>query len=267
MITLRFVAALFIAAVLATAGIVFAHVSSGKHIPASYPLHAPNVTRLPPRILWAWERPEDLGTIDPTTTGVAFLARTVFLAGDSVSIRPRLQPLQLAPGTQVIAVVRIEVSRGASPSLSSKQLAEAAHAVAAAAQLPGLVGLQIDFDATASQRDFYRRLIAQVREEIPADLPLSITALASWCIGDDWLKNLHIDDAVPMLFRMGAGARDVSLHLQSGGDFRAPVCRQSLGISTDERPPNLPPGRRLYIFSPRAWTSGTVQLATHMGRP
>lgn len=267
MISLRFVAAILIAALLATAGLVFAHHIPGKHMPASYPLHASNVTRLPPVMLWAWERPEDLSAIDPNTTGVAFLARTVFLAGDTVSFRPRLQPLRLAPGTQVIAVVRIEANRGASPSLSPKQLAEAAHAVAAAAQLPGVTGLQIDFDATSSQRDFYRALILQVRDEIPARLPLSITALASWCIGDAWLKNLPIDDAVPMLFRMGAGTREVSLHLDGGGDFRAPVCRQSLGVSTDEPLPHLPAGRRLYIFSLRAWTSGTAQLATQMVRP
>jgi hypothetical protein len=56
-------------------------------------------------MLWAWERPEDLSTINPNTAGIAFLARTVFLAGDTVSVRPRLQPLRLALGTQVVAVV------------------------------------------------------------------------------------------------------------------------------------------------------------------
>jgi hypothetical protein len=66
---------------------------------------------------------------------------------------------------------------------------------------------------------------------------------------------------------MGPGAREISLHLKGGGDFRAPACRQSLGVSTDEPLPNLPAGRRLYIFSPRAWTSGTAQLATQMVRP
>jgi Protein of unknown function (DUF3142) len=267
MISPRFVVAVFIAALLATAGLVFAHVSPGKHAPASYPVAVPKVTQLPPLMLWAWERPEDLSAIDPNTTGVAFLARTVFLAEDTVSVRPRLQPLRLAPGTQLVAVVRIEASHGASPSLSTTQIDSAAHAVAAAGQLPGLAGLQIDFDATASQRDFYRALIARVRQEIPARLSFSITALASWCTGDDWLHDLPIDDAVAMLFRMGAGTREISLRLNSGGDFRASVCRQSLGISTDELPPKLPEGRRLYIFNPHAWTPGAEQLATQMVRP
>jgi uncharacterized protein DUF3142 len=218
-------------------------------------------------MLWAWERNEDLSSIDLSQTGVAFLARTVFLTGDSVSVRPRLQPLRVPPRTALIAVVRIESSSRAPASLSPRQISETARAIAAAAELPGLRGLQIDFDATVSERAFYRELLAEVRREIPARLPLSITALASWCIGDDWLAGLPLDDAVPMLFRMGVGAREVSLHLDAGGDFRAPACRQSLGVSTDEPISNLPHNRRLYIFSPRAWTPGTAQLATRMVRP
>ena len=70
-----------------------------------------------------------------------------------------------------------------------------------------------------------------------------------------------------MLFRMGAGTREVALHLDARGDFRAPVCQQSLGVSTDEPIANLPKGRRMYIFNPRAWTAGTTQLATQMVRP
>jgi hypothetical protein len=294
----RFFCAILASVILAAAGLALAHTSPRRAPRPSHLADSARPTQLPPIMLWAWERPEDLSTINPNTAGIAFLARTVFLAGDTVSVRPRLQPLRLALGTQVVAVVRIEArieasraiesrmpaqgqcphgpsgagARACAPlftpsSLSPKQLTEAARAVAAAAQLPGLSGLQIDFDASASQREFYRQLIAQVRDEIPARLPLSITALASWCAGDDWLLGLPIDDAVPMLFRMGADTGEISLHLNSGGDFRAPVCRQSLGVSTDESPPNLPAGRRLYIFSPRAWTSGTTPLATQMVRP
>ncbi|HKD63178.1 MAG TPA: hypothetical protein VKB40_04015 [Candidatus Acidoferrales bacterium] len=99
MIHLRFVATIFIAAPLATAGLVFARVMPGKRIAAWYPIHPSDVTALPPVTLWVWERPEDLSPIDPKTIGVAFLARTVFLTGDTISFRPRLQPLRLASGT------------------------------------------------------------------------------------------------------------------------------------------------------------------------
>lgn len=89
MIHLRFVATIFIAAPLATAGLVFARVMPGKRIAAWYPIHPSDVTALPPVTLWVWERPEDLSPIDPKTIGVAFLARTVFLTGDTISFRPR----------------------------------------------------------------------------------------------------------------------------------------------------------------------------------
>jgi hypothetical protein len=263
----RFLSAILAAALLATAGLVLARPAPERASRSPHLADPNRVTALPPVMLWAWERPEDLSSIDPAQAGVAFLARTVFLTGDSVSVRPRLQPLSVPPRTALVAVVRIQSSRRAAASLSLNQREQAAHAIAFAADLPGLSGLQIDFDAKVSERAFYRDLLAEVRRETPARLPLSITALASWCVGDDWLAGLPLDDAVPMLFRMGVGTREVSLHLDAGGDFRAAACRQSLGISTDEPISNLPHNRRLYIFNPRAWTPGAAQLATQMVRP
>ncbi|MGH9745682.1 MAG: DUF3142 domain-containing protein [Candidatus Acidiferrales bacterium] len=267
MISYRFVSAIAAASLLAAAGLDFARPATSDDHCRAHLADSPRAAPLPPIILWAWDRPEDLRSIDPAVAGVAFLARTVFLTGDSVSVRPRLQPLRVPPHTALVAVVRIESSRRLPPLLFSHQLDQTSRAVAAAAALPGLAGLQIDFDATSSEQAFYRDLIAAVHAEIPRRLSLSITALASWCLGDNWLAGLPLDDAVPMLFRMGVGTREVSLHLGAGGDFRAPACRQSLGLSTDEPISNLPHNRRLYIFSPRAWTPGAAQLATQMVRP
>lgn len=39
---------------------------------------------LPPVILWAWERPEDLEFLDTERFDVAFLAQTLILKGDAV---------------------------------------------------------------------------------------------------------------------------------------------------------------------------------------
>jgi len=64
--------------------------------------------RLPRLMLWAWERPTDLSFINPKETGVAFLARSINLRGAEVSVRPRLQTLDLPAGTPVIAVARVE---------------------------------------------------------------------------------------------------------------------------------------------------------------
>ena len=59
-------------------------------------------------MLWAWERPEDLRTLDSKRFAVAFLAQTLTLKGDEVVFNPRHQPLQVSPDTKLIAVTRIE---------------------------------------------------------------------------------------------------------------------------------------------------------------
>ena len=114
--------------------------------------------------------------------------------------------------------------------------------------------MQIDFDARESERDFYKDLLTELRRQLPSEMPLSITALASWCLYDNWIDGLPVDEAVPMLFRMGADAERVRASLEAGGNFRSPLAQQSLGISTDEPLPRLPSRRRVYIFSERAWT-------------
>lgn len=89
---------------------------------------------------------------------------------------------------------------------------------------------------------------------MPAAMPLSITVLVSWCaIGHGgWLSTLPIDEAVPMFFRLDGSARrgdDKSVY-----PLREPLCRGSIGISTDESWPPLRPGARVYVFAPRPWT-------------
>ena len=221
---------------------------------------ARRLSSLPPVILWAWERPEKLDNLDTRRVGVAFLARTLHLRGGSVVVRPRLQPLQVAPNASLVAVVRIESDKSEPPALSEEQRARTVEAIIALKEKPGVRAIQIDFDATTSERDFYRRLLFDVRRALPRDLALSITALASWCThDDDWLRDLPVDEAVPMLFRMGADERQVLHHLQAGGGFRPPVCRSSLGVSTDE-PFDFKHARpaRLYVFHPRSWSSESV---------
>ncbi len=50
---------------------------------------------MPDKILWAWERPEDLRFIDTNKFGVAFLAQTLLLENDKVVFQPRRQVLKL----------------------------------------------------------------------------------------------------------------------------------------------------------------------------
>jgi len=204
--------------------------------------------------LWAWERPENLEFLDPHSAGVAFLARTVCLRGGAVSVRPRLNPLRYAPGAVLMAVVRVEPQDGSLPPVE-----DASAAIAEAAAIPGVRALQVDFDATRSQRPFYRALLNDLRARVPRSTPISITALTSWCESDGWIAGLPVAEAVPMLFRMGPGERPART-------FRPALCQSSAGVSTDE-PLHAPPSAaRLYLFNPHPWTNATFQAALREAR-
>jgi hypothetical protein len=219
---------------------------------------ATRLERLPRVMLWAWERPTDLRFINPKETGVAFLAQTIRLRSGEAEIRPRLQPLNLPDGTRVMAVARVETDAASKPELLTPQREKLAGAIADMARLPNVSNIQIDFDATSSERAFYRDVIVDVRRRLPGEIGLSITALASWCTYDDWLSDLPIDEAVPMLFRMAADGKQIARRLNAGDDFIAVPCRHSYGVSTDEPRSNLSSARRLYVFNSDPWTEVAV---------
>jgi hypothetical protein len=219
---------------------------------------------LPDLVLWAWERPEDLRFLDPDAAAVAVLAGTLTLTGPEVDVTPRRQPLLVPVGTALIAVVRIESAtalrpvRGETPRLDDAQRAAAREQILDLARLDGVRAVQVDFDAALSERGFYAALLVELRRALPAEIGLSVTALASWCLDDPWLAGAPLDertldDAVPMLFRMGTDDAFVRRRLAAGEDFR-PECRRSAGLSTDEPWPRLPAGRRLYVFHPEPWS-------------
>jgi Protein of unknown function (DUF3142) len=207
----------------------------------------------PKLFLWAWERPESLAFIDPQKVGVAYLAKTINLQGSEVIVHPRLQSLKVPDGTSLVAVIRIETGLKDRPLLSNEQRGEVLNSIMETAKRPGLIGLQIDFDAKISERPFYQALLYGLRQQIPKNVTFSITALASWCIRDNWLSGLPIDEAIPMLFDMGIDSRSVKNYL-SGQDFQAPLCRHSNGVSTNETVAGLHTSRRFYVFSPKRWS-------------
>jgi hypothetical protein len=209
----------------------------------------------PRLVLWAWERPEHLEFTDPHLAGVAYLARTLTWRDGRVTSRPRMQPLVVSEGTRVMAVVRLEAS-GAPPDVervAAEILRDSAN--------PAVRAVQIDFDARRSERAWYESLLTALHGRLDASKPLTITALASWCLGDPWVRTLPVADAVPMLFRMGAGEpRELR------GDFTSPVCRASVGVSTDEIPYAVPHSRRIFMFDPYAWTPQTYRAALEFSR-
>ncbi|MFN7923696.1 MAG: DUF3142 domain-containing protein [Bryobacteraceae bacterium] len=212
----------------------------------------------PRRMLWAWERPEDLRFLDPAVAGVAYLAGTIHLERGETRVDPRRQPLELAEGAHVIGVVRIEAGRD---ELVESQRERAVSVILELTDRPAVRGIQVDFDVALSQRAFYRQLLVDLRRRIPAGRGLSMTALASWCIHDHWINGLPVDEAVPMVFRMGADDRVVRQYLDSRRDFLSPLCKSSFGVAADEPWPRIPRGRRIWLFAPRAWTKESVGSA------
>jgi uncharacterized protein DUF3142 len=241
--------------------------------PGYAPPLAATAQRLPPLMLWAWERPEDLRGL-AADVGVAFLAQTITIDGARADVRPRRQRLRVDAGTVLVAVTRVETRRAdrgipeapTGPGRRALQDAErVAAAIARTASLPQVAGVQVDFDAAASERAFYRDLLTRLRARLPRDTTLSITALASWCGGDSWMAALPIDEAVPMLFRMGPFnepyARLAQASPQATGD-RSPrrriECRGALGLSLDEPRAIETTPRRIYVFNPEPWTARTI---------
>jgi hypothetical protein len=256
---------IFLAVTLAFIGVLAAihhHRSQRAALTPLPSLPAAFANRVPTRVLWAWEEPEDLHTLPPTI-GVAYLAETYILT-DRITVLPRRQPLLPAPGAPLIAVVRIETRPGFPHDFKDTPELRAAVAarLAAYGSRRDIRALQLDFDAAQSQQPFYRGVLEALRPQLPRSLPLSITALLSWCGPHSWLRALPIDEAVPMEFRMG-GPRALAFtigtrpHYAIPYPITEPLCRTSLGLSTDEPWPRslsrLNPSTRVYLFAPRPW--------------
>ena len=239
---------------------------------------------MPTKILWAWERPEDLRFLDPKEFGVAFLAQTIFLDNDGISPKPRRQPLDVSPGTYMIAVTRIETKKGTAerPTFSPEMVSKVAALIKNTLDLPNVKAIQVDFDAVVSEREFYRKFMFELRHvlfEPPASaggqsaspdssrpsplapVPLTMTSLASWCTGDAWFNDFPVDEAVPMVFQMGADSDKIKTYLRNGNDWREPLCRGSYGISLEEgKFDGIKDGRRMYYFKNSAWNAGDLNV-------
>jgi hypothetical protein len=218
---------------------------------------------MPAKILWAWEREEDLRFLDARQFGVAFLAQTLTLQQDEVVFRPRRQPLELPDNIYVIAVTRIETVKESAkrPTFSEGQRKKIVNLIKKTLELPNVKAIQTDFDVVASERKFYRQLINDLKKDLPEKTPLTITSLASWCVGDSWFNDFPIDEAVPMAFEMGADSERIRDFLSKGNDWNEPLCRGSYGISVDDPLLNVDfkTNRRFYYFKSKAWEKSDLE--------
>ena len=221
--------------------------------------------QMPPKILWAWEREENLRFLDSEKFGVAFLAQTLILQKDEINFRPRRQPLEVNEDVYLIAVTRIETEKKAEkrPTFSAEQRQKIVNLVKKTLELPNVKAIQIDYDAVVSERNFYRELMFDLKKELPENIPLTMTALASWCIGDAWFNDFPVDEAVPMVFVMGADSERIRDFLTKQNDWREPLCRGSYGLSIDEPlKVKFKPNRRFYYFKSSSWEKSDLNKLT-----
>lgn len=222
----------------------------------------------PKVMLWAWEAPSDLRFLDPKRFGVAFLSETITLYDDRIWAKPRMQPLKVPDHTYLVPVIRIERSLQHRPTLSEQQLERLTSHIQQRAVQARFSGLQIDYDAKLSERSFYRALLQRLKKQLPARVELSMTALASWCIGDRWLQDIEVDEVVPMLFSMGKDNPVVVRHIRSGKRLDSRTGTMAIGLADGE--PDVQDAlaadtgnkllrdRRVYLFSSKGWTEAKV---------
>ena len=86
-------------------------------------------------------------------------------------------------------------------------------------ELKDVIAVQVDFDVATSERQFYRKLLGDLRTRLSEDIPLSMTALVSFCLGDRWMEGLPVDEAIPMIFRMGRDQDSIRAHLRTAPTF------------------------------------------------
>jgi hypothetical protein len=83
-------------------------------------------------------------------------------------------------------------------------------------------------------------------------------------VGDRWLEQLPVDEAVAMLFRLGP-LNEPYLHIARDRATAAPQC-SAVGMSLDESIPLRRDGRRVYVFNPQPWTAQAITRAAGVGR-
>lgn len=233
--------------------------------------HRPPVSVSPRIYVWAWERDEDLSYIDPSKIAVAYFAGNIYVQGSNVRFRPRTQKLKLPVSARTIPVFRIESVRSGKSPPDVSAAAFVAKTIAAHIEKKAPAEMiQIDFDALADERGFYKALLSELRNSLPGDVKISITALASWLLSDKWLEPGSADETVAMLFSIGPGRNEVLSRikkqpLNTGADI--PV---AIGISASEGYTNKilfqtavqKRSDSLYIFSSRPWTEQRLRAIT-----
>jgi hypothetical protein len=215
-------------------------------------------------VAWIW--PDSNGpraasdAAPPPYLEAAVLSESLVLRAAGVEHGGRTQALVLPHGVRLLPVIHVEAAADAPAALTPVQRAAVLAAVRrqAGTAAAGAGLLQLDFEAPPRQREAYVRLVGDIREALPANVRLSVTALAHWCVQGDWLDRLPVDEVVPMLYRLGPQAASWRQRFERADAQLARRCRgPALGFATNDLPPARLLARitRPYWFDEAAWSN------------
>ncbi|MDP4725474.1 MAG: hypothetical protein NWS47_04215 [Alphaproteobacteria bacterium] len=201
-------------------------------------------------VLWSWQRKDDLSFVDKGVV-ISPLVASIFVDNKGVFVCPRGNVLKLGENAQIIPVVRLEIS----PDIyvDDAHIDTIIHHIKSFIVSCKADAIQIDFDATKSQRSLYEKLLVKSRSSLP-QVNVSITALASWCVGDTWIDKLPITHAVPMIYNLGEHVDDFKKYFKDKKQWRSKKCQGFIGFEQSDVFIKPPRGWNVYIFNKNAWT-------------
>lgn len=184
------------------------------------------------RIAWVWD---ESAVPDWSMQHVAVVVQHILLREQAVLQRPRASSPYLEPNTRVTPVVHVQISSQRPPDDITQSRALILKAMQYAARMSTSGWVQLDMEARPSQRIFFQALVREIRATLPAEMKLSVTALAWWCRSDQWINDLAADEIVPMFFRMGKDATAMRAMLEANPERLHPKCRAGVaGFSPQE---------------------------------
>lgn len=232
---------------------------------STYSAHAYQAPKtLPSLMLWTWEAPQDLRSINVQTTGVALLILTISFKKSQIIYYMRQQPLYVPPNTYLTAVVHI--SNPPKNFFMSNTIAQFWALKIKNVYLRGLYKeLQIDFDAVPSQQQFYKELLLALRKELGPHIMISITALASWCTNDRWIlnANLPINYVVPMFFSLDTNRIRRNRFIKTFDSHHlASYCQGPIGLTTgNDWDVPITTRQPIYIYNSGRWKKNALLKA------
>lgn len=204
--------------------------------------------------IYAWERPENLSFLDSIEhkkTTVVYYAGDIVIDHGRANISPRRNSLIIPEDINKIPLIRIDNFNNLSAlHENSKNIVDFI-----ANTCRDVSECQLDFDAKKSEYIEYAEILTTIKQRLPK-IKITITALASWCGKNSWLEKMLIDDAVPMLYRMGNSPSIKNL-LNDGGITSYAKCGHSVALSTDElnfKFKQYLNRHNIYLFNPDSWT-------------